>query len=233
MKKNVMNANASVAEAKAQERMNTFFEVFDLEPSQYEAAKIAIDYAVEEVVDPEKHEDAVLGTAFDFLSGFEHARNTQNKSVYFMEIIEEVMLSKGVKAALAYCEDFAEGGNADAAYFLAETYLKGDICRQNEDKGASYLFLAAKLGNPEAQVRLGSFGLREESSEEERKLVFDLFHEAALQGHPEAEMIMSILYHIGYACRKNEKLANMWGLKANIDKCDHEAVLSIMGYDEE
>ncbi len=100
MKKNVMNANASVAEAKVQERMNAFYEVFNLESSQNEAAKIAIDYAVEEVVDPDNHEDAVLGTAFDFLSGYEYARNTRNKSVNYMEIIEEVMLSKGVKAAL-------------------------------------------------------------------------------------------------------------------------------------
>lgn len=211
MKKKKNNANASVAEAKAQERMNVFFEVFNLEPSQYDAAKTAIDYAVKEVVDPDNHEDAVLGTAFDFLSGFEYARNTQNKSVNFMEIIEEVMLSKGVKAALSYCEDFAEGGDADAAYFLAETYLKGDVCRQNEDKGASYMLLAAKLGNPEAQVRLGTFGLREESSEEERMIVFGLFHEAALKGHPEVEMIMSFFYHIGYACKKNQRLSNMWG----------------------
>ncbi len=66
--------NVSVAEAKAQERLNMMVEVFGLEPSQYETAKIAIDYAVGEVADPENHEDAVIATAFNFLSGYEYAK---------------------------------------------------------------------------------------------------------------------------------------------------------------
>ena len=74
MKQKQKKANASKVGVKAQERLNMMVEVFGLEPSQYETAKIAIDYAVKEVADPENHEDAVIATAFDFLSGYEHAQ---------------------------------------------------------------------------------------------------------------------------------------------------------------
>ena len=74
MKQKQKNANAPKIEAKAQERLNMMVEVFGLEPSQYGTAKIAIDYAVKEVADPENHDDAVIATAFDFLSGYEYAK---------------------------------------------------------------------------------------------------------------------------------------------------------------
>ncbi len=74
MKQKQNNANAPKIEAKTQERLNMMVEVFGLEPSQYETAKIAIDYAVKEVADPENHEDAVIATAFDFLSGYDYAK---------------------------------------------------------------------------------------------------------------------------------------------------------------
>lgn len=64
----------STVEAKAQGRLNMMVEVFGLEPSQFETAKVAIDYAVKEVADPENHEDAVIATAIDFLSGYEYAK---------------------------------------------------------------------------------------------------------------------------------------------------------------
>lgn len=74
MKQKAEMANAPKVEANAQERLNMMVEVFGLEPSQYETAKIAIDYAVGEVADPENHEDAVIATAFNFLSGYEYAK---------------------------------------------------------------------------------------------------------------------------------------------------------------
>ena len=72
--KKLKKVNAPKVEAKALERLNTMVEVFGLEPSQYGTAKVAIDYAVKEVADPENHEDAVIATAFDFLSGYEYAK---------------------------------------------------------------------------------------------------------------------------------------------------------------
>ncbi len=233
MKKKQKKANATQVEAKAQERVKKMVVVLGLEPSQYETAKAAIDYAVKEVIDPDSHEDAVLSTAIDFFSGYAHAKAEKDKHVYFMEIVEKIALSKGVKAALDYCKDLAEGGNADAAYFLAETYLKGNVCNQDYEKGAKYLCVAAKLGHVEALVRCGSFGYCSETTDEDEQTeIFDYFHQAALQGHAEAEMAISGFYQMGYGCKQNKKLAGMWGLKANIDKCDKKTLLSIMGCDE-
>ena len=74
MTKKQKNANAPKVETEYLERLNMMVEVFGLEPSQYGTAKIAIDYAVKEVADSENHEDAVIATAFDFLSGYEYAK---------------------------------------------------------------------------------------------------------------------------------------------------------------
>jgi len=74
MKQKAEMANAPKVEANAQERLNMMVKVFRLKPSQYGTAKAAIDYAVKVVADPENHEDAVIATAFDFLSGYDYAK---------------------------------------------------------------------------------------------------------------------------------------------------------------
>jgi hypothetical protein len=74
LKKIIMRKSRKQAVAEVQKRFNTMVEVFGLIPSQYETAKIAIKYAVKEVADPENHEDAVIASAFDFLSGYERAK---------------------------------------------------------------------------------------------------------------------------------------------------------------
>jgi len=68
-----MRKSRRQAVAELQERLNKMVKVFGLIPSQYETAKIGIHYAVKQVVDPENHEDAVIASAFDFLSGYERA----------------------------------------------------------------------------------------------------------------------------------------------------------------
>ena len=151
------------------------------------------------------------------------------KKTNFMKGVEDLMLSKGTTAALAYAKDCAEAGDSDAAYFLAETYKKGNVCPRDDEKAAEYLSLAAEMDNPEALVRLASIAYNYSETEEGHAQVFDAFHRAALQSHPEAEMVLSCLYHTGYGCKRNEKLADMWGLKANIDKFDEDAVLRLMG----
>ena len=151
------------------------------------------------------------------------------KITNFMKGVEDVLLCKGTKAALAYAKECAEGGDSDAAYFLAETYAKGNVCPMNGKNAAKYLTLAAEMNNPEALVRLGAIGYKCSETEEERAKVFDAFHRAALQSHPEAEMVLSFLYHTGYGCESNETLANMWEVKANNDKFDADVIFTLMG----
>lgn len=230
------NANASVAGAKAKERMNAFIETFGLKPSQYKAAKIALNYAVEEVVDPDNHEDAVLRTAFDFFTGYEFATDSEKKSS-FMGTIEEVMFSKGTKVALDYLAGFAEEGNADATYLLAEIYLRGELCQQDQSKGFKYLQLAMEQGSAKALVRFASIGMHVTHergvNEEDENAIINPIREAALMGHPEAEMILSLLYHSWYEDEGTENIASLWKLKASIDGFDQEKVLELMGYEEE
>ncbi len=146
----------------------------------------------------------------------------------FMEIVEDSMLNGGVKKAISELEKLAEAGNADAAYFLAECYLKGNVFPASDDKGAKYLVLAAKLGNTKALVRLGGIGFHNAESEEEKEEVLSDFRKAAFAGHPEAEFIVAAFYEMGYGCKVNKKMAALWGLKASIDHCDRGVVKEIL-----
>lgn len=232
MKKRKNDARAS-REVKAQALMNKMVKCFALEPSQYETAKMAIDYAMEKVADLDAHEDEINDSAFDYLAGYVHAQRDLERSrhdVNFMEIVEDVMLCKGAWHAFGHLEDFAEEGDSEAALLLAEFYLRGDEGPRNIEKGVHFLELALEMGNAEAFVRFGSYGFRGGSDTEEiRAEAFAAIHKAALQGHPEAEKIMSVFYHDGYGCQPNEQLAEMWSLKAEIDNCNEEKVLSLLG----
>ena len=229
-KKEVMS-NASVAEAKTIERINKLYETFDLEGTSFESVKKAIDYAVEEVVDPENHEDAVLGTAFDFLSGYKLAQNEKKhgEGNNFMEIVEQIMLSDGTKAALQKMESMAKEGDGNIAFLLAEIYNDGKVCRKNAEEGAMFMLRAAELGHPIAKMRLGTSFLRHAKQEVDKKYAFDLFHDVALQNNGEAEMILSFMYHTGYGCKKNNKLAELWAAKAFQDSFNEEEVFAIWG----
>lgn len=191
-------ANVSQVGTKATQSQNCIVESGNIIATQNEAAKAASEYA----------------------EGL--------KKTNFMKGVEDVLLCKGTKAALAYAKDCAEGGDSDAAYFLAETYAKGNVCPMNGKKAAKYLTLAAEMDNPEALVRLGAIGYKCSETEEERAKVFDAFHKAALLSHPEAEMVLSFFYHTGYGCKPNEDLADIWALKANNDKFDADAIFTLM-----
>ena len=146
-----------------------------------------------------------------------------------MQIIEEkVMLGKS-KDAIRFVQELADNGNSDAAYYLAELYLEGDVVKKNDHKGVEYLQKAADLGNTKAMMEIARSGYIYAKDEAEREKVFDWFHKAALKGNAEAEMIISYLYHMGYGCEVNKTLADMWHLKARIDDFNENKVFEILG----
>ena len=147
----------------------------------------------------------------------------------FMEIVETAMLNGGVKTVAPCLEKIAEKGDAQAAFFLAECYLKGDVFSCDDDKAAKYLVQASKLGNTDAHVRLGAIGYFNAKSADEFIEVFDDFHQAALAGHPEAEFIISMFYEKGYGCKQNKTLAQLWRLKAHLDHFDRKVVCDLLG----
>ena len=67
------------------------------------------------------------------------------------------------------------------------------------------------------------------NDEEDAEMVFGMFHDIAMKGNAEAEMIISYFYLTGYGCEDNKTLADMWHLKARIDDFDETKVFEILG----
>lgn len=159
------------------------------------------------------------------------AQQSQNGVVgsNFMIEVEKAMLNDNVEKTISTLEKMAKSGNAEAAYFLGECFLKGNAFPLDKNKAAYFLVKAAKLGNTEALVALGSIKYANAQTEPEREDVFNDFHQAALNGHPEAEYIIAVFLEAGYGCKSNKELAALWGMKASIDHYNKEEAIEILG----
>ena len=228
-KKTTTKSKATKKGVKTQSFSNGFAGSNQQAKTQYEAAKeAAVSYAVDVIVNPEDHLDAVESTIDDFLAGFEYAQHTPKESNDFVRWIEEILLNEGPKAAITYLECLANKGNADAAYFLSKLYLEGDAVEKNVKKGVKYLQFAANFGNIHAMEEIAESYLTCANNEDDRQTAFDLYHALALKENAEAEMILSYFYMVGYGCEANEKLAYIWHLKARVDNFDETKVIEAL-----
>jgi len=158
----------------------------------------------------------------------------RTESFNIMTIVEEAIESGNLNMALRQIELIANSGNAEAAYLLSKIYIDGEICKEDYKKSKQFLAMAATLGNVNAMVDLAAITFRMEDDSIEKELsLFGWIHEAAINGHPESEMILSSFYAAGFGCEKNLKLAEIWGIKAHMDNYNHELAMSIMGYNDE
>lgn len=148
-----------------------------------------------------------------------------------MQIIEEKVMLGKTQDAVKIIQDLVENGNSNAAYYLAKLYLEGDVVKKNAHKGVEYLLKAADLGNTKAKMEIAVSILRNGNDERDAERAFEMFHDIAMKGNAEAEMVLSCLYFKGYGCEVNKTLADMWHLKARIDDFDETKVFEIMGLD--
>ncbi len=152
----------------------------------------------------------------------------ENSNLPF-HIVEENVLSGKTKDAIKLIQDLADNGNSDAAYYLAKLYLEGDVVKKNPHKGVEYLLEAADLGNTKAKMEIAVSIMQNGNDEEDAEMVFGMFHDIAMKGNAEAEMIISYFYLTGYGCEECKTLADMWHLKARIDDFDETKVFEILG----
>ena len=106
--------------------------------------------------------------------------------------------------------------------------MEGDIVKKNAHKGVMYLQNAADLGNTKAMMEIAVSIMQNGNDEEDAEMVFGIFHDIAMKGNAEAEMVLSCFYLIGYGCEENKTLADMWHLKARIDDFDETKVFEIL-----
>lgn len=145
-----------------------------------------------------------------------------------MQVIEEDVLLGNTKEAIKFIQDLADNGNSNAAYYLAKLYLEGDVVKKNDHKGVMYLQKAADLGNTKAKMEIAISILRCGNDEEDAEMAFGMFHDIAMKGNAEAEMVLSCFYLNGYGCEANKTLADMWHLKARVDDFNKTQVCEIL-----
>lgn len=133
------------------------------------------------------------------------------------------------KDAIKLIQGLADNGDSDAAYYLAKLYLEGDVVKKNIHKGVMLLQKAADLGNTKAMMEIAVSIMQNGNDEEDADMVFGMFHDMAMKGNAEAEMIISYFYLTGYGCEECKTLADMWHLKARIDDFDETKVFEILG----
>ena len=158
------------------------------------------------------------------------AQQSQNGLVAnlpFQMIEEKVILGK-TNDAIKFIQDLADNGNSDAAYYLAKLYLEGEVVKKNGHKGIMYLQKAAGHGKTKALMDIAVSFLCCGNDEEYAEMVFGMFHDMAMKGNAEAEMVLSCFYLNGYGCEKNKTLADMWHLKARIDNFNATKVCEIL-----
>ena len=146
-----------------------------------------------------------------------------------IQIIEEKVMLGKTKDAIKFIQGLADNGNSEAAYYLAKLYMEGDVVKKNAHKGVMYLQNAADLGNTKAMMEIAVSIMQNGNDEEDAEMVFGIFHDIAMKGNAEAEMVLSCFYLIGYGCEENKTLADMWHLKARIDDFDETKVFEILG----
>ena len=146
-----------------------------------------------------------------------------------MQIIEEKIMLGKTNGAIRFIKELADKGNSNAAYYLAKLYLEGDVVKKDGHKGAMYLLEAADLGNTKAKMEIAVSILRNGNDERDAEMAFEMFHDIAMKGNVDAEMVLSCFYYKGYGCEKNKTLADLWHLKARIDDFDENNVFEILG----
>lgn len=146
-----------------------------------------------------------------------------------IQIIEEKVMMGNTKDAIKLIQGLADNGDSDAAYYLAKLYLEGDVVKKNIHKGVMLLQKAADLGNTKAMMEIAVSIMQNGNDEEDADMVFGMFHDMAMKGNAEAEMIISYFYLTGYGCEECKTLADMWHLKARIDDFDETKVFEILG----
>jgi len=149
-----------------------------------------------------------------------------------IQMIEEKVLSGKTKDAIRFIQDLADNGDSNAAYYLGKLYLEGDVVKKNEHKGVMYLQKAANLGNTKAKMEIAVSILRNGNDDRDAEMAFGMFHDIAMKGNAEAEMVLSCFYVKGYGCEVNKTLADLWHLKARIDGFDEDQVFEMLGMND-
>lgn len=116
--------------------------------------------------------------------------------------------------AVKYFSIAAEGGYAEAQYWLGQCYYCGDGVAENKTEGFKWFMKAAQQDYPDAQLYVGHCYYRGDGVAENKKEAFKWYMKAAEQGDPDAQYTVGFLYSRGGAVMLDKTEAFKWFMKA-------------------
>ncbi|SPE55818.1 Sel1 repeat protein (fragment) [Verrucomicrobia bacterium] len=120
----------------------------------------------------------------------------------------------GTKFTLETAQTAAKTGNAEALYFLAQHYAKGDGVPQNYTNAAIYMRKAADRGNTFAQNDLGAFYARGLGVEQDFQEAAKWYRKAAENGDALAQFTLGTIYSQGRGVPKDPQESIKWYRKS-------------------
>ncbi|MCI8730869.1 MAG: sel1 repeat family protein [Lachnospiraceae bacterium] len=116
--------------------------------------------------------------------------------------------------AVKYFSIAAEGGYAEAQYWLGHCYYYGDGVAENKTEGFKWYMKGAQQDFAPAQCSVGCSYMNGEGIAPNTQEAFKWFMKAAEQGGPEAQYFVGNCYYYGDGVAENKKEAFKWYMKA-------------------
>ena len=123
-------------------------------------------------------------------------------------------------------QEVAAKGNADALYFLARHYAKGEGVTRDHTNAAIYMRKAADAGNAAAQNDLGAYYARGFGVEQDFQQAAKWYRKAAENGDPLAQYSLGKAYSEGRGIETNQQESIQWFEKSAEQK-QPEAMLAL------
>ena len=116
--------------------------------------------------------------------------------------------------AVKYFSIAAEGGYAEAQYWLGHCYYYGDGVAENETEGFKWFMKAAQQDYPDAQLCVGHCYYRGDGVAENKTEGFKWYMKAAQQDYPVAQYFVGNCYYYGDGVAENKTEGFKWYMKA-------------------
>ncbi|WP_299200854.1 SPOR domain-containing protein [uncultured Amphritea sp.] len=126
----------------------------------------------------------------------------------------QLFSSAEYQSARSQCQEFAELGDAKAAFLLATMYYQALGTVEDDQRGLFWDQVAAEKGHPESAYRLGLAYQLGQGVGQSNSKARHWYQQAALAQHAKAQKLLGAMFETGAAGEKDQSKAYQWYLKA-------------------
>lgn len=155
------------------------------------------------------HLPIILGVSSTLLFFSVAATANQNSNECY-----QLFSSADYQSARSQCQEFAELGDAKAAFLLATMYYQALGTQADDQRGLFWDKVAAEKGHPESAYRLGLAYQLGQGVGQSNSQARHWYQQAALAQHAKAQKLLGSMFETGIAGETDQARAYQWYLKA-------------------